>query len=681
MRWGRPRSFRRSLIANLLLMVIVFGLTMAGISYAALRFSARRASEAMMTQVVDGLLAETEAYYRSVESIFILVEFWVRRTWNGGWDTYEFDKTFPPMLLAFYEASSVYLALGSGDFYMLSRADGQWVSWTVRPVAWGERALVRTWSDQQPVPEERWQPLRFDVTQLPWFKGALARLKAVGDGAPLRERVFTAPPAVAPATGVPGSALSMATRTQLGDAFVFCFERSLVGVTERLQSIHVLEDGRVATLSGDPGSKDGLVLTGVPISGRAEDLTAAEALILQPPERLGGPIADFVGAIAKPGAAQLDVPVAFRSGGSAWWGMAKRVPSRAFDVPADPSWIVAAVPEEDLLRRLPNLGMALVAATVLAVLLAMVRARSLALSYSQPIDQLVEHSRRMQRLDFERPTTVETNIVEIGILGGTLEGMRRALHSYASISEETRIADAIVWGTLPERSRRLPGYAFEALWRPAEETGGEVFDVVLDAPAESGPSSGGAALLLLDPDSFGVEAAVLSAQLRAVFRAANRTGAAPSTLAAQLQSCLEVDLRDATMVRAWLGGLDTASGTVSWVAAGLGANVVHFRAATADAVVATSVEPALGAVAGHVFVPSSLELASGDMLCVVSNGIIDALNKERQRLGLAWLQQLLVRHAYDDAATLVGEIDRTVADFTAGARMPADRTVLLLQRL
>ena len=29
MRWGRPRSFRRSLIANLLLMVVVFGLTMA----------------------------------------------------------------------------------------------------------------------------------------------------------------------------------------------------------------------------------------------------------------------------------------------------------------------------------------------------------------------------------------------------------------------------------------------------------------------------------------------------------------------------------------------------------------------------------------------------------------------------------------------------------------------------
>lgn len=676
MTWKRPRSFRRSLIINLLLMVLMFGVIMAGITYVAVHFSARRASEAMMTQVVDGVVAETESLYRSVESIFILVEFWARRTWNGGWDTYEFDKTFPPMLLAFYEASSVYLALGSGDFYMLSRADGRWISWTVRPVAWGERALVRSWSDDKPVPDERWQPLKFDVTQLPWFQGALARLEEAGDHAPLARRVFAATPAIAPATGVPGRALSMATRSPLGDPFVFCFEQSLVGVTEGLQQLHVLEGGRVATLSGDPATGS-LLLTGVPISGSARDLAAAEALILQPPGRLGGPIAAFVTAAVGPGKPQPGTPVSFSSDGSAWWGMAKRVDGRAFDLPTDPSWIVATVPEQDLLRRLPDLGLALAAATTLALLVAMLRARSLAQSYSRPIDELVEHSRRMQRLDFERPTSVDTNIIEIGILGGTLEGMRRALHSYASISEETRIAEAIVRGTLPAGLRRPAGYEFEAFWRPAEETGGEVFDAVVDGADGCAET---AALLLLDPDSFGVEAAVLSAQLRAVFRAAVRTRAAPTGITDQLQSCLEIDLHEPGVVRAWLGCLDAARGTVSWVAAGLDANMVHFRAATGEATIAESAAPAFGASRGYAYVASSLDLAPGDILAVVSNGVIDALDKNRQRLGLGWLQHLLVQHAASDAAAIVGRIDAAIVAFSAGTRVPADRTVLLLKR-
>ena len=38
---------------------------------------------------------------------------------------------------------------------------------------------------------------------------------------------------------------------------------------------------------------------------------------------------------------------------------------------------------------------------------------------------------------------VETDIVELNILGQAMESMRRALRSYAAVSEEERIAEAI----------------------------------------------------------------------------------------------------------------------------------------------------------------------------------------------------------------------------------------------
>ncbi len=678
MRWARPRSFRRSLAVNLLVTVLLFALVTAGATYAAVRLSAQRASQAMMAQVVDTVAAETSTFYRSVASIFTLVDFWAARTWSGAWDTYEFDRIFAPMLLAFYEASSVYLAQGSGDFYMLSRDDATWLSWTVRPVAWGDRALLRTWTDDDPIPKETWRPLEFDVRTLPWFEAALVRIEAVGASAPLADRTTVGRAALSPATRVPGQALTMAGATPLDDRFVFAFERSLTGVTERLAELRVLEGGRVATLTGDPSAPGELILTGVPISGAAHDLAAAERLILAPPERLGGPVAAFVAGSVTDRRTLPSEPVRFTSDGIAWWGMARRVDASGFERSAQPDWVVAVVPEQDLLRRLPNLGLALAAVTALALALAFLRARALAGRFSQPIDELVEHSRRMQRLDFERPARVDTDIVEIGILGGTLESMRRALHAYASISEETRIAEAILRGTLPAGLRRPDGYAIEALWQPAAESGGEVFDVLVEEPGAA--TAGRAALLLLEPDSFGVEAAVLSAQLRAVFRSAVRSGAGPGEIAAYLQRCLVEDLREAGTVRAWIGLLDPPSGRLDWVAAGFTGNVVHLGAAGTAADLLDSAEPALGAERGHGFRCSALVLAEGELLAVVSDGVIDALSDARERFGIGRVRDTLLRHAAADPAAIAGEIERAIAAFTGQARVQADRTVLLLAR-
>lgn len=677
MRWARPRSFRRSLAVNLLVTVLLFALVTAGATYAAMRLAAQRASEAMMTQVVDTVAAETSTFYRSVSSIFTLVEFWAARTWSGAWDTYEFDRIFAPMLLAFYEASSVYLAQGSGDFYMLSRDDATWLSWTVRPVAWGDRALVRTWSDDNPLPREVWRRLEFDVRMLPWFEAALERIQAVGGSAPLAERTAVAGAALSPTTGIPGQALTLTGATPLGEHFVFAFERSLTGVTERLAELRVLEGGVVATLSGEPGGSGELILTGVPVSGEAHDLAAAKHLILAPPDRLGGPVAALVAGAAASHGTLPRTPVRFTSDGVAWWGMARRVEAGGFDQAARSDWVVAVVPEEDLLRRLPRLGTALAAVTALALALAFLRARALASRFSQPIDELVDHSRRMQRLDFERPARVDTDIVEIGILGGTLESMRRALHAYASISEETRIAEAILRGTLPASLRRPDGYAIEAVWQPATETGGEIFDVLVE---ESGAAAERVALLLLEPDSFGVEAAVLSAQLRAVFRSAVRAGATPAEIAARLQRCLQEDVREAGTVRAWIGLLDPPTGRLDWVAAGLARNLVHLHVGGSGADLLESTDPPLGAVGAHGCRTCSQMLAQGDLVAVVSDGVIDALSGARERFGIERVRDTLLRHAAAEPAALTGEIERAIAAFTGGGRVLADRTVLLLKR-
>lgn len=672
----RKRSFRRSLVTNLVLVVLVIGVTVAGFAFLALREATRRGAEAIMASAVSAIAANNTDFYRTLEKVFVLVEFWSRRTWNGGWDTYEFDKTFPPLLMAYYEASSLYLALESGDFYLLSREGGQWTSWTVRPLAWGDRVLVRRWSDGDPLPEEHWENRAFDVTALDWYTGALALLAQQGPDAPLARRVFAADPRLSPATGQPGRALSFATKTQLGDAMVFGFERSLTVLSDSMRGLRLLDDGMVAGLFGNPLSEASLLLTGVPARDGAGREVPPGPYLLRPAAALGGPVADLVARLFRNGRFASGVPVRFTSGGEAWWGMAQQLEEAVFDVTAlSPSWIVAAVPEADLRRRLPDLTLPLAAAVLVALLLALWRAVALASQYGQPIDHLVEQSRRMQRLDFERPTLIDTPIVEIDILGGTLEAMRRALRSYASISEEVRIADTITRASLPLELARPPGFELEASWRPAEDTGGELFDVVASGADRVD-------LLLLAPEGFGVEAAVLSAQLRAVFRAALRGGAEPAAILLQLELCLCRDLRDSRPVRAWLGRLDAARGTLTCLAAGLEANAVLLEPGQAAVRTLAGDGPPLAAHGAAVLRrPVTVELAPGATLAVVSNGVIDALDLDRRRFGLERMAATLAEPPAAVAADLLERLERAIERFVGDRSRLQDRTILLLRRL
>lgn len=676
MRKPKSRSFRGSLVLNLLGIVMLFAVASSALGWLVLRQTLRQASQAVIAEVVDAKADAHAEYYDSVEKIFLLAEFWVRNRWNGAWDTYEFDKTFAPLLLAFDEASALYLAREQGDVYVLGRTPGGWVSWTLRPVAFGDRALVRTWTDRDPAPEESWRPITFDVTAQSWFEGAVGRLAAAGVDAPLRARAFEAEPLANPTTGLPGRVLSFATRTELGDAFVFGFEQSLARLTERLQDLQVLDGGVVAVVRSAAEPNDGLVFLGVPADPGLDHPAAARAFILRPPRQLGGPIADFVEQVAAEGSLEAGPAVRFESRGEPWWGMAKELRQRVFDLPSGaPSWVVAAVPEDDLVRRLPRWWPFLLAATALVALIAAARAVRLSRTYSAPIDALVEQSRRLQRLDFSRPTEVRTEITEIGILASTLESARRSLGAYASISEEVRIADAILRASLPAALPRPAGFEIEASWQPAEETGGEMFDVVA---ADGPPGSARMAMMLLAPEGFGVEAAVLSAQLRAVFRAAVRAGAELDEIVRELDACLAHDLRDVMRVDGWFGLLEPGSGRLVHLAPGFTGNVLHLRANASAVARVESNQPPLGrAREGR---SSETVLEPGDMLIVASHGIVDAMSAARERFGTERIATLVRERPERSASQTVQAIESALAAFVADRRQTRDRTLLVVRR-
>ncbi len=618
-----------------------------------------------------------------------IAESWLSQRWSGEWSEPDFERLFVPLLRTAPVIASAIVASPEGDLYVLTRRQNAWRSTLLRPSEWGRQARIRRWSNDRPAIREGWAELDHSVYESPWLTFALGLYDALGPGAPLEARAYVGDPREFIATGDTGRIASVALTRADGQVAVLGLQVRTKEITEVMRGIRRPERGRDALLYGSPNSKQSLLFLGVPDDPRVPTLEQASRYLLRPPAELGGPISDLLDRLFELEEYTLGEPVRFTSGGEPWWGMAREVPTIAgfVETTAPPRWFVMANTEASLLAHVPNVFPWIVAATVLIVGLAVWRALRLAGSIGRPIEQLVDESRRMQRLSFEQEARVDTDIVELNILGRAIDSMRGALRSYAEGSEEERIAEAITRAALPPGFPRPPGYQIEAFRRPAEEADGAVFDVI--ARSESGRAKGrrkrvgsreSVACLMLDPRASGIEAAVLSAQLRAVFLAGARAGVDLEQIAVNVAAFLQEDLRDAAAVRAWFGELDAGDATLACHAAGFD-TVLHYRAAERDCVPAGEVGPALGgAEKAKSPTLAKVKLAPGDIVAVASMGVVDALDAARQRFGSARIEALLAEHAGISAAEIAAQMEAALDAFCEGAHVMSDQTMLLIKR-
>jgi serine phosphatase RsbU (regulator of sigma subunit) len=378
----------------------------------------------------------------------------------------------------------------------------------------------------------------------------------------------------------------------------------------------------------------------------------------------------------------LGEPVRFESGDEAWWGMANEVENTVVEaaVTSQPVWLGAVIPESDLLARIPNLVPWMLVATVLVLVLAIFRAVRLAGAVSQPVEQLVEQSRRMQRLDFSREETVRSDVIEIGILAGTLDSMRRAMQAHTAESEQKRITDAILRNTLP-RSLPVPrGYRVDVLRLPTEERGGDLVDV-MGVANEGSLEPDGLALLVLVPEGDGVEAAVISVELRASFRTGVRAGLAPGLLADHLDQNLREDLESVQTVRAWFGTLDARSNRLLGLPVGV-ESVLHYRARESRSVRLPTTDFALGRGERPTLAQAhEIDLAPGDVVAVVTRGVVDALSAARERFGIDRVEACIASHHTADTPAIIDRLKQAIEEFCAGARATEDKTITLIKRL
>ena len=160
-----------------------------------------------------------------------------------------------------------------------------------------------------------------------------------------------------------------------------------------------------------------------------------------------------------------------------------------------------------------------------------------------------------------------------------------------------------------------------------------------------------------------------------------RLGADLDSAFRHINDQLVQDLPDNRFVTAFLGLLDPESHRVVYHAGGQGP-LLHFHAASGNCEWLGASAMPMGMVAGMPLpAPRAHDLAPGDILALITDGIYEYENRRGRPFGEARVEEIVRRHQDEPMSRLLEIIVRKVERFAGGAPQKDDMTILLVRRL
>ncbi len=242
------------------------------------------------------------------------------------------------------------------------------------------------------------------------------------------------------------------------------------------------------------------------------------------------------------------------------------------------------------------------------------------------------------------------------------------------MERELAVARDIQMRFLPRDLTSPAGYDLAGWSRAADETGGDTFDII---------GVGGSAIVLLlgDATGHGIGPALSVTQVRSMLRMGVRLGAGLDDTFRHINDQLADDLAPNRFVTAFLGMLDAGSHRVTYHAGGQ-APLLWFHAADLRCEWLDSSTIPLGMMPMlRRKEPRVLDLAPGDILGLMTDGIFEYENPGGEQFGELRVGDLVTAHRTEPMSALVERIVRDVGVFASGAPQNDDMTILLVRRL
>ncbi len=235
------------------------------------------------------------------------------------------------------------------------------------------------------------------------------------------------------------------------------------------------------------------------------------------------------------------------------------------------------------------------------------------------------------------------------------------------IQDDLKLAHEVQQAFLPQKRPNFGGYQFYSFYRATNQVGGDYFDYI---PIDEDRI----AVIVADVVGHGIAAALLMAKVAAESRfalAAHRDAAIAMNEINQNLSTLNVD-RFAT---ALVGILDRKEHSFVYANAGHMPPVVRRKDGSVSMVQGESGLP-IGVMEDSQYLPTKLELGSGEVFVLFTDGINESMNESGDILGIEPLLKQIEQSQTKTPVTIGKEICQ-IASRHMGTNMPHDDMCLV----
>jgi len=239
------------------------------------------------------------------------------------------------------------------------------------------------------------------------------------------------------------------------------------------------------------------------------------------------------------------------------------------------------------------------------------------------------------------------------------------------LKKDLEFARTIQEGFLPASFPAVPGWEFAAQYRAAQEVGGDFYDFIPLGQGQMG-------VLIGDVSGKGVPAALFMARLMSDFRFYATALSSPGEVVGRMNSILVERSRRGMFVTLCYLLIDLAQGKITVVNAGHLAPLIRQADGKLLHLEGAANTP-LGILAEQTFAEWHHPLGAGDVVILMTDGIIEAMNRKGALFGAKRIHRVAAAAAR--SAEQTGKsIFAAVSRFSRGAPQHDDLTLICLRR-
>jgi len=248
--------------------------------------------------------------------------------------------------------------------------------------------------------------------------------------------------------------------------------------------------------------------------------------------------------------------------------------------------------------------------------------------------------------------------------------MRRTEQTLERSKSELRIASDIQRSFLPERIPPVSGFDLAAAFIPAMEVGGDFYDFI--------PGDGKLGMVIADVSGKSVPAALFMALSRTIVRINATHHEKGTDVLEDANNMISADSRLGMFVTLFYGVLDQNSRSLVYANAGHPPPLLmRGRSNDFEELEVTGI--ALGAIGGAKYEERRVDLSSGDVLVLYTDGVNEALNGNCEQYGIERFCSIVRESCHLSAQGILDKILGDISQFSEGQAQFDDITMVVVK--